>query len=532
MLRRIVLLGALIGGLNVFLRAQASSCGANQYDCAVFSVQHKQFQEAISTLTDLVRQSPGDLKALNLLGIAFTETGQIENANAAFSQALTVNLHFFPARKNLAINEFNRNRYAEAATQFKEVLKDAPNDDVAELYLGEINFRKSNFAAACTYYEKGRAKIALQSEWTLHFADCLLKAKRVNQATAVLRLLPEKDGQDRFDAGVLLGKAEAYEPAAEFFGSTRKRYRDPYAAGYNQVLMLIKADKTAEAIQAFQELTSEGYKTAELYNLAAEAYLKSNQVQEAYDAMRAGTQIDPKSEDNYVDLASICLEHEEYSLATDILDVGTHYVPDSYRMHIQRGVSYVMRGAIDKAESDFETAATLAPDKSLPYLALSWVWIESGKTAKAVEVLRQKWKEPNFDYLVPYAFGVALVRSGVESGSAAGDEAITAFELSVSRNSKFSHSHSELGKLLFKNGETDRAISELKIATALDPDDSGPFYVLAQAYRKKGLQAEAKQMLARVSQLHSEEHNLDLKKQLIRLVRQDAGASSQAQGTR
>src|SRR5262249_15695029 len=247
MLRRIVLLWGLVAGLNVFLRAQASSCGANQYDCAVFFVQHKQFPEAISTLTDLVRQSPGDLKALNLLGIAFTQTGQIENANAAFSQGLAVNAHFFPARKNLAINEFNRKRYGDAAAQFKEVLKDAPNDDVAELYLGEVNFQKKNFAAACTYYEKGRARVSLQKEWILHFGECLVKTKKLDEATAVLRKLPANDAQNRFDAGVFLGKAEAYGPAAEFFASARKRYSDPYTAGYNQVLMLLKADKSAEA---------------------------------------------------------------------------------------------------------------------------------------------------------------------------------------------------------------------------------------------------------------------------------------------
>jgi Flp pilus assembly protein TadD len=531
-MRRALLWCVFFGGWPVFLRAQTSSCGLSQYECATFYVQHGQFREAISTLTDLVHESPGDLKALNLLGIAYTQSGEMERADAVFSQALTLNPQFFPARKNLAINDFTRKRYAEAAVQFKKVLNAAPGDDISELYLGEINFQQNNYAAACGYYEKGREKLSAQSVWLLHFADCLVRAKKVDRATAVLKSLPENDAQDRFDGGVLLAKAEAYGPAAELFASARKRYRDPYTAGYNQVLMLVNAGNNKDAIQAFQELASEGYKTAELYNLVAEAYLKSNRVQEAYDAMRAGTQIDPKSEDNYVDLASICLEHQEYQLATDILNVGISYVPDSYRLHIQRGVSYVMRGAIDDAEKDFETAATLAPDKSLPYLALSWVWIENGKLAKAVQVLREKNKQKNFDYLVPYAFGVALVRSGVESGSAAGDEAIKAFELSVSRNSKFSHSHSELGKLLFKSGETERAITELKIATTLDPDDASPFYVLAQAYRKKGQQAEARQMLARVSQLHSDEHNLDLKKQLIRLVRQDAGSSSQAQGTR
>ena len=63
--------------------------------------------------------------------------------------------------------------------------------------------------------------------------------------------------------------------------------------------------------------------------------------------------------------------------------------------------------------------------------------------------------------------------------------------------------------MLFKQGQVDRAITELKAATTLDPGDSGPVYVLAQAYRKKGQKAEADEMLARIAQLHSEDHNLD-----------------------
>ena len=90
------------------------------------------------------------------------------------------------------------------------------------------------------------------------------------------------------------------------------------------------------------------------------------------------------------------------------------------------------------------------------------------------------------DFLIPYIFGVALVHSGAEAGTPAADEAVSAFESSIRLNSSFSHSHAELGKLLFKQGQVDRAITELKAATTLDPGDSGPVYVLAQAYRKTG----------------------------------------------
>ena len=90
-----------------------------------------------------------------------------------------------------------------------------------------------------------------------------------------------------------------------------------------------------------------------------------------------------------------------------------------------------------------------------------------------------------------------MIHSGAEPGTPQADEAIQAFEQSIRLNSNFSHSHAELGKLLFKQGQVDRAIAELKAATSLDPGDSGPVYVLAQAYRKKGQKAEADEMLAK-----------------------------------
>jgi tetratricopeptide (TPR) repeat protein len=296
--------------------------------------------------------------------------------------------------------------------------------------------------------------------------------------------------------------------------------------------MLIKGGSYPEAMGLFKELVGEGYRHAELYNVVSEAYLKTGHLQEAYDTLRTATQIEPEAEDNYVDLASVCLEYENYPLGKDILDVGIHYIPHSYRLYIQRGVTFVMRGSLDLAEKDFQTASELAPDKSLPYFALGWVWVQGGQAEKAVKVLREKSKLPGIDFLVPYIFAVALVHSGAEPGTPAADEAVAAFESSIRLNSNFSHSHAELGKLLFKQGQVDRSITELKIAATQDPSDSGPVYVLAQAYRKKGDKAEADEMLAKIAQLHSEDHNLDVKRELKRLVRQDTAVpSSQVQAS-
>src|SRR5258708_40310056 len=138
---------------------QAAECVQTPYNCALFYVEHQNFQAAIRSLTIELHQSPRNLNALNLLGIALTGSGHPEQGNVRFKQALAINPHFYPARKNLAINEFDGKRLAESEVQFNRVLKDAPGDEIAHLYLGEIGFAKNDFKTALKNYEHARRKI-------------------------------------------------------------------------------------------------------------------------------------------------------------------------------------------------------------------------------------------------------------------------------------------------------------------------------------------------------------------------------------
>jgi tetratricopeptide (TPR) repeat protein len=516
---------ALSFSLPLSLPARAADCGQGPYDCAVSYLQRGNFQAAIQSLTVALQESPHDLKAINLLGIALTESGLKQEGDKRFQEALALDPHFYPARKNLAINEFDQKRVTEAEGQFKRVLQDAPSDPIVHLYLGEISFEKKDCRTALQHYEEGRSRITQKSVWIMHAAQCELLQKDSAKAAAALKLLPQNDAEHRFQGGLMLGHAGAYAAAAEFFGSARKGYSDPYVAGYNQLLMLIRAENYPQAIAVFNEFVAQGYGHAEVYNLASEAFVKTGRLQEAYDALRTATRLQPEAEDNYVDLAMLCLQYENYDLGLEILDVGIHYVPNSYPIHVQRGVMLVMRGHMEEAEKEFRIASTLAPDKPLSYVALSEVWMQSGQTQKAVELLREKSSLAGTNYIVPFIFALSLIRSGADAGTPQGAEAIKALETSIRLKADFPRSHAELGKLLLKGGEVDRAIPELKIATELDPTDSGPLYQLGQAYRRKGQKAEADALMARVAQLHSPEHDPDLKQELKRLVKLDTTTS-------
>ena len=501
-------------------------CGATAYDCALFHVGRREFADGIRYLEKQLRAAPRDLKALNLLGIALTGAGRKEEANDRFREALAIDPGFYPALKNLAINEYDSGGIDAARGHFEGVLKVAPADEIANLYLGEIHYRAKRRPAALAHYEKSGTRFAQDPLWTLHYGRCLLDAGRTKQAVSVLERIPESAGASLFEAGVSLGQAGAHREAARLFGAARRSYEDKDAAGYNQTLMLIEAGDPEGAIRVAREILAEGAKAeapAELYNLVSRAYLAAGRVQEAYDALRQATRLEPKVAENYIDLASICVEHDNFDLGLEIVDIGLRQLPESWMLYLQRGVLLAMKARMGEAEKEFETARRLAPpDQAVPYAALGMAWMQSGQADKAVEVLRAE-RTRSRDHIVPYIFAVALLRSGVDPTAPAATEAVEALRASIKAKPDFAPARAELGRLLFKRDEVDLAIAELEKAAELDPAGTPALYVLSQAYRKKGERAKAQDLLARVSRLNEQERGDDqageLRRAVFRIIR-------------
>lgn len=519
------------GGAFAGAAFAAEACAANAYECALFHVGRQEFLAAIPYLEQRLAASPRDLKALNLLGIALTGAGKKDAANERFRAALAIDRRFYPALKNLAINEYDAGRVEAARRHFEDVLKILAGDEIANLYLGEIHYRAKRRRDALSHYDKSGARFAQDPRWTLHYGHCLLDAGRKPQAIAVLDRIPASAGASLFEAGVFLGQAGAHVEAARFFGAARGSYADTYAASYNQVLMLIEAGDAEGAIRAESELASEGRSSAELHNLVARAYLKAGRIQDAYDALRQATRLEPDAVENYIDLASICLEHDNFDLGLEIADIGLARRSDSWMLHVLRGVLLAMKARMTEAEAEFDAARRLAPDQPVPYAALGMAWMQSGRTAKAVEVLRAE-RSRSRDHVVPYIFAVALLRSGVDPTSPGAQEAVDALRASIRARPDFAPAHAELGRLLFKRDEIDLAVQELERSAELDPAGTAALYALSQAYRRKGDRAKAQELLARVNRLNAEERGDDpdgeLRRAVFRIVRE--GTTTPARG--
>jgi tetratricopeptide (TPR) repeat protein len=516
---RFGLLPLLLAGLRLSAWAADECNGALPYDCAVTLIQQGRFPAAVGVLEQLTAESPRNLRALNLLGIAHSAAGDLEKANQRLRQALAVDPGFLPALKNLSINEFRLGHLDQAQGGLETVLEKSQNDEVSHLYLGEISYGAKRFAEAVAHYEKSRAQVY---PVIMHYAECLIEAGRTKELSAVLGAIPEEDAEKQFQAGILLGKTGAYLEAAPYFGRARKHAADPYLAAYDQTLMLIRGGDYPGAIQLSNELFTAGLRRAELYNLVSEAFLKTGQVEKAYSALRSAIALEPEAEDNYGDLASISLDRANYELGLSVVDAGLKHLPDSYRLHLQRGQILAQKGFSQESEKELETASRLAPSKSAPYVAMGFAWMQRGETAKAVEVLRARAKANPDDFVLAYMLGIALNRSGAETDA----EAREAFEAAVRLNPRFSRARAEFGKMLLRSGDVGGAIEQLETAVKLDPDDATAAYQLGQAYRRAGDSGRAQEMLTRVVKLRHQKDEIDPKAEMQSLFR-EAGASGE-----
>lgn len=513
---------ALLCSLLLFA---AMAAGSSAYTQAEVLVRQGQWDQAIDLLKQALVAEPGNLKALNLLGIALTGKGDLAGADREFRSAVRIDPHFIPALKNLAINEFTQKNVAGAERHFNEALASAPNDPVVHVYLGHIAYSRKQFKKAAEHLEKS-GDLTHDPAVASELAESLVETGRPTQATELLKSVDLKSlsSRQQFAVGLAFARRELYVQAIPYFEAVRGAYPDSYDAAFDLAACYVLNKQFRQAIDVLKDSASRGHKTAELDNLLAEAFEGNQQTQDAINALREATQLDPKDENNYVDLATLCTNYDAYDLGLQIIEIGLRYHPRSDRLIFQKGVIEAMENRFDLAEHDFQLASQLAPQKNLSYVAMGVSYMQTGHLPEAIRSLQQRIKDKPNDPILLYLLGDALIRSGATPGEPSFAEARTVLEKSVSLNANLAASHVDLAKLYLKVNRLDDAREHLERAKTIDPNDKTAYSQLAVVYRKMGKPELAATMLQTLNQLNEKDREED-HRQRLRIVESDSGGT-------
>ena len=479
----------------------------DDYAQAEALVSNHQWDEGLALLVQLLKADPRNTRELNLVGLALTGKGEIQQANEYFRKVLTVAPGFVPALKNLAINEFNLKQYDAAQKHLLAAQKGAPDDPIVNLYLGEIAYRQHNYQRAAEAFGSAHDLVFRNPNAAAHLAVSYLQINQQQKALEILdRLQPDQiEPPSQFSLGLALEQLGLAERSIPYLAAVELRYPDSYDIGFDLVLASIEAKQFPRAIDKAKDLIGHGHETSELDNVLAEAYEGNNEIQHAVDALRRAIALDPADEDNYLDFASLCMNQRSLQAGMTVIQVALESHPKSDRLIFMRGVLHAMQDEFELAEKDFKLAADLSPQTDLGYVGLGVSYLETGHDAQAIEILRQRLLQKPNDASLLYLLGEALIRTGAAAGSPVYVEAQTSLEKSVRLNPNLCLPHVSLGTIYLDEDRPREAADQFEKARAIDPKERSAYSHLAVAYRRLGQVDKSKDVLNALKEAIEEE---------------------------
>jgi tetratricopeptide (TPR) repeat protein len=401
------------------------------------AVSAHQNAEALRLLEPLLKAHPQDPSLWTLRGMALDTPEQTKESIDSFDKALSIDKTYLPALKGASQTAYLRGD-PHASQYVQRLLAVAPANEVANAMAAAIAYNAKDCAGSIQYFERSGDEVVKNSVALAEFADCLSRQERWSQANQVLARGLELHPQ-----------------------SVQIRY--------NLALAKMRDHHPDEAIQVLEPLA--GAKDSELLNLLASAYVKANRPDDAFRALENAILISPADETNYLDLAILCLEHNQENRSVIAASAGIAKIPKATTLYLIRGVAYAQIADYGNAEKDFTVAARIDPNQSHSTIAMSMLYSDQNQIDKEKALLVQQLKTTPNDAVANYLMADILLREGAEPGQPQFEEARTDLVRSLVAQPNSAEAQVLMGTLYQQEEKLPEALDHFNMALKVEPDN-------------------------------------------------------------
>jgi tetratricopeptide (TPR) repeat protein len=337
----------------------------------------------------------------------------------------------------------------------------------------------------------------------------LARAQVRSDSPQVTTKLSETDqnpqAESELRTGTELTRGGHFAEAIAHLLKAKGRVANEYAAEFNLALCYVGTGQFQKAVSILIGMREQGSEGAKVENLLAQAFAGNGQASQAFEALQRATAFTPRDEKLYLLVADAFLSRREPAQSLRVIEVGLQHLPESARLHYERGYVRSMLDDFDGAKMDFQRTAQLAPRSEIAYLATAQENLFGGNLAEAIRVARTASAEGKQDYQLLAILGEALIRVGASPGQVEFEEARNALEKSVAARPDYASSQIGLGHVDLLDGRLEAAIEHLEVGRRLSPQNPAAYSLLAVAYRKSGQPSQADAMLTILAQLNQEQ---------------------------
>jgi Flp pilus assembly protein TadD len=129
-----------------------------------------------------LQREPDDVFAHDALGVAFVQTGRLDEAMEQFERSVEVDAGDLSAHNNLANLLVRKGRWDEAISHLRKILEIQPSDAESRSHLEEALMRTGRLDEAIGQYEKSVELAPNNAEVRKELGDALLRRGRLAEA--------------------------------------------------------------------------------------------------------------------------------------------------------------------------------------------------------------------------------------------------------------------------------------------------------------------------------------------------------------
>jgi tetratricopeptide (TPR) repeat protein len=438
-----------------------------------------------------LKEQPSNPRLLAARGLALARLNRDQDGLQSLEKSLAISPKFLIALEGAAEITY-RIHDPKVSNYLSRILDQDPQNPAANGMAGTLAFERHDCITANKHFAAAESAVSNNPLALAQWGECLLAEDQPGFATK------------RLEQSLRLRPAD-------------KR------VSYNLALALHLDHHDEEALETAKTMGADG----DALNLAGSIYAGQDKIAEAIAAFRKATELDPRNEQNYIDLASLCLDHQSFDIANEIVNVGIANIPNSAALYTLRGAIAAQSSNLEQSAADFERANRLKPDASYGDVGLSRLLGQQSQLDEAIGVIRSRLQRAPNDPTLNFLLADLLLRRSDDAQRSGQGEARRLLRNAVRLQPGMAKAHAALGKLLLKDGDAEGAMKELKVALEKEPNDRVALNQYVLALTKLQRTPEARAAAEHLRKVLAEDRRAEVRKNRIRIVSPSAATHSQ-----
>ncbi len=329
----------------------------------------ERWSEAITEFEAYQSLAQEDSAAYFLLGHAYTQVGQLEEASAAFARGVEVDPSFLDTHQK----------------EIAQVIDDIMQAGQEALEAGDLD-TATDLLNLVAPLAPGQGQVyALLGEAHLQADDTL---QALDAFANAVRLSPE----------LLTERAQEIQALAE--------------SGLEKGRAAFESGDLETAIQIMRAVTQLMPENVKAHFLLGNAYNEANQLDQAIESYETALELDPDSASALTNMGVVYYKLGQLDTAIQKYDAALQIEPDDPETHYLLGAAYVQMDQLEKGQSEFETALSLNEQLAPAYIGLGNIYLLQGDVNAALDTLEQAIELAPNSPEAYFALGQAYMQAG------------------------------------------------------------------------------------------------------------------------